>query len=100
MTECDKVLSIPKREVMSVKDRFGVRRMGFFGSVIRGGAGDQSDIDIFIELDPVLVSYRKYLDLEEHLQSLFPRKVRLLRPTGFPNIFFRTYPVRWCGFEH
>lgn len=78
-----------KREVMSVKSRFGVRRMGLFGSVVRDEAGDQSDIDILIELDPASVSYRKYLDLEEHLQSLFPRKVKLSRSTGFPNIFSR-----------
>ena len=82
MTERDEVLSVLKREVMSVKDRFGVRRMGLFGSVVRDEAGDQSDIDILIELDPASVSYWKYLDLEEHLQSLFPRKVEIVTTDG------------------
>ncbi len=82
MTERDEVLSVLKRKVMIMKDRFGVRRMGLFGSVVRDEAGVQSDIDILIELDSESVSYQKYLDLEEYLQSLFSRKVEIVTTDG------------------
>jgi predicted nucleotidyltransferase len=91
MTERDEVLSVLKRDVMIMKDRFGVRRIGLFGSVARDEAGVQSDIDILIELDSESVSYQKYLDLEEYLQSLFSRKVEIVTSDGIsknilPNI--------------
>ena len=82
MTERDEVLSALKREVMNVKARFGVRRMGLYGSVVRDEAGDQSDIDIPIELDLESVSYQKYLDLEQYLQSLFSRRVDIVTTDG------------------
>lgn len=82
MTERDEVVSILKREVMNIKDRFAVRRMGLFGSVVRKEASDQSDIDILIEFDPESVSYWKYLDLEQYLQSLFLRKVEIVSTDG------------------
>jgi predicted nucleotidyltransferase len=88
MTERDDVLLILKQEVRSVQDRFGVKRMGLFGSIVRDEAGDQSDIDILVELDPEKISYRKYLDLEFFLQSLFPRKVEIITLDGVsPYIF-------------
>ena len=82
MTERDEILSVLRNEVMRVKDRFGVMRMGLFGSVVRNDANDMSDIDILIELDPASVTYRKYLDLEAYLQSLFPRPIEIVTTDG------------------
>ncbi len=82
MTERDEVISVLKREVIGVKDRFGIKRIGLFGSVVRNEAYKTSDLDILIEFDPATVSYRKYLDLEELLQSLFPRPVEIVTTDG------------------
>jgi hypothetical protein len=83
MTERDEVLAVLKREVMSVKDRFGVRRMGLFGSVVRDEAGDQSDIDILIELDPESVSYRKISILKSISSHYFQGRWRVSRSMGY-----------------
>ncbi|PWR75455.1 nucleotidyltransferase [Methanospirillum stamsii] len=82
MTEREEVLSILKRESHDLKDRFGVLKVGLFGSVVRNEAGESSDIDLFIELDPESVTYKKYLDLEVYLQSLFPRKIEIVTTDG------------------
>ena len=82
MTERDEVLSILKREANDLKDRFGVIHIGLFGSVVRDEAKDSSDLDLLIELDPVSITYQKYLDLELYLQSLFSRKVEILTTDG------------------
>ena len=82
MTERDEVLSILKRESHDLKDRFGVIKVGLFGSVVRNEAGDSSDLDLLIELDPESVTYKKYLDLEAYLQSLFPRKIEIITTEG------------------
>ena len=85
MTEREEVLSILKRESHDLKDRFGVLKVGLFGSVVRDEAGESSDIDLFIELDPESVTYKKYLDLEVYLQSLFPRKVEIVTRKDLDN---------------
>lgn len=82
MTERDEVLSILKRESHDLKERFGVIKVGLFGSVVRNEAGDSSDLDLLIELDPESVTYKKYLDLEAYLQSLFPRKIEIVTTEG------------------
>ncbi|HPY61345.1 MAG TPA: nucleotidyltransferase family protein [Methanospirillum sp.] len=82
MTERDEVLSILKRESHDLKERFGVIKIGLFGSVVRNEAGDLSDLDLLIELDPESVTYKKYLDLEAYLQSLFPRKIEIVTTDG------------------
>lgn len=82
MTERDEVLLVLKREVIGVKDRFGVKRIGLFGSVVRNEANHTSDLDILIEFDPATVSYRKYLDLEKFLQSLFSRPIEIVTTDG------------------
>lgn len=82
MRERDEVLSILKRESHVLKDRFGVIKIGLFGSVVRNEALDSSDIDLLIELDPESVTYKQYLDLEAYLQSLFPRKIEIVTTDG------------------
>lgn len=82
MTERDEVLSVLKGEVIREKNRFGIRKIGIFGSIVRDEASGQSDLDILVEFDPELVSYQKYLDLERYLQSLFPRKVEIVTTDG------------------
>lgn len=82
MKEREEVLSILKREANDLKDRFGVTHIGLFGSVVRDEAKDSSDLDLLIELDPVSITYQKYLDLELYLQSLFSRKVEIVTTDG------------------
>ncbi|HOJ96402.1 MAG TPA: nucleotidyltransferase family protein [Methanospirillum sp.] len=82
LTKRDVILSILKRESHNLKDRFGVLKVGLFGSVVRDEAGERSDIDLLIEFDPEWVTYKKYLDLELYLQSLFPRKVEIVTTDG------------------
>lgn len=57
--------------------KFGIRRIGIFGSVARGEQTPKSDLDIFVDVeDP---DYFLMCDLQESLQSLFGCKVDLVR---------------------
>ncbi len=59
--------------------RFGIRRLGIFGSVARGDARPDSDIDLVAELDPdVRVSLFDLMGLEEELGTVFGREVQIL----------------------
>ncbi|MBQ8736802.1 MAG: nucleotidyltransferase domain-containing protein [Bacteroidaceae bacterium] len=58
-------------------EKFGVIRIGIFGSVARHQNTPESDIDIVVELrNP---NYSLMCRLREHLQNMFDCKVDLLR---------------------
>jgi predicted nucleotidyltransferase len=56
--------------------RMGVRRIGLFGSVVRGEAQEDSDLDFVVELERV--SFDGYMDLKFHLEDRFRKKVDLV----------------------
>ena len=56
--------------------RFGVRRIGVFGSVARGEESADSDVDILVELaEPI---GWELLDLQDRLEEVLGRRVDLV----------------------
>ena len=56
----------------------GVRRLALFGSVLRGEARPDSDVDLLVEFDPELKSFDRFLALAELLERLLERRVELV----------------------
>lgn len=56
----------------------GVKSLALFGSVVRGDAGDSSDVDLLVEFDRP-VGYFHYIDVQEYLEKILSvRKVDLV----------------------
>ena len=76
--------------------RVGVLHVGLFGSIARGEARDDSDVDVLVELDPVArVDLIDFIRLKNHLTQLLGREVDLvsrrgLRPERHQNILDET----------
>lgn len=62
--------------VPEMKERFGVKRIGVFGSVARGEAGPKSDVDVLVEFDDP--AFDRYMDLKFYLEGLFGRPCDLV----------------------
>jgi predicted nucleotidyltransferase len=60
-----------------LRKNFSVNKLWIFGSVARGEAGSQSDIDILVDFSAP-ASFDNYMDLKFYLQELLDRKVDLV----------------------
>ena len=73
----DEILKSKRDEILRLAVRHGVKNLRVFGSVARGQAGPQSDVDFLVEVEPG----RDYLDLGAFLmdlEDLLGRKVDLV----------------------
>jgi len=70
--EITEFLAIHKDEMAQ---RFGVVKIGLFGSYARGEADDHSDIDIAIEMDADQKNLHNFLAFKRHLETTFGKKV-------------------------
>ena len=71
------VLRILQSHRDELAHRYGLTRLGIFGSVARNEAGDDSDVDIVVETQvPDLLMM---VNLKEDIEQLLQRKVDLVR---------------------
>jgi predicted nucleotidyltransferase len=59
-----------------LKERYGVTRLGIFGSVARDEAADESDVDVVVEMTPAMFGR---VSLKEELETILGVKVDLVR---------------------
>lgn len=78
------VMSLLRYEQPVLRQRFGVARLGVFGSVASGRASIESDVDIVVEFDrPIGL---EFVNLAEHLERILGRNVDLITPEGVASI--------------
>lgn len=73
-----KAIEILKKHEGEIKKKYGVRKIGMFGSFARGEGKEESDIDILVEFKEGFKTFDNYMDLKYFLQDLFNRKVDLV----------------------
>jgi predicted nucleotidyltransferase len=56
----------------------GVRRIALFGSVVRGEARPDSDVDLLVQFDPDLKNLRNFMDLADLLEDVLERPVEVV----------------------
>ncbi len=62
-----------------LRARYGIRRIGIFGSFVRGEAGEESDLDLLVEFEPEAdVGLLRFVEAENHLSDLLGVKVDLV----------------------
>ncbi len=71
------VLRSLKEEMPIIKEKFGVKSIGLFGSYAKGLQKEESDIDFFVDVDEPLSS--NFFGLWRHLENHFNKKIDLTR---------------------
>ncbi len=59
-------------------EKFGVKKIGIFGSYIREEQKEESDIDVIIEFEKGKKTFDNYIELKFFLEDLFRCKVDLV----------------------
>jgi hypothetical protein len=59
------------RKSKSELNKFGVVRIGLFGSVIRDESNEDSDVDVLINFEPELETFENYMNTCNFLESIF-----------------------------
>lgn len=72
------VIDILKSHEREMKKRFGVKRIGLFGSFARGEQKDTSNVDILVEFEEP--TFDNFMNLAFFLEDLFSRRVELVTP--------------------
>ncbi|MDM7202738.1 MAG: nucleotidyltransferase family protein [Thermodesulfobacteriaceae bacterium] len=75
ITEIKKIISSHQKEI---KEKFGVKELGIFGSYVRGEQKEKSDIDILVEFEKGKKTFDNYMDLKFYLEDLLRIKVDLV----------------------
>ena len=75
----EEFLKILSRHKETLRDRFGVRSLALFGSVVRGEARPDSDVDLLVEFERP-VGLFEFVRLQLYLEELLGRRVDLVTP--------------------
>jgi uncharacterized protein len=71
-----------------IRERFGVERIGIFGSTARGEEQPDSDVDVLVGFAPGQATFRNFMELAFFLEDLFSRRVDLVTEQGL-NAYLR-----------
>jgi predicted nucleotidyltransferase len=75
--ETEAYLNLLREHKQEYADKYGIRRMGIFGSVARGEQTEDSDIDICVEMEKPDMFF--LIAIKDELQTIFNRKVDIVR---------------------
>lgn len=63
--------------------RIGVRRLAFFGSVLRNEARSDSDADVLVEFDPTKKTFDRFMALADLLEETLGHPVEVVTTEAF-----------------
>ena len=78
------VKTILKKEFPHLTAKYGVKKIGLFGSYAKGKQSAQSDIDIVVEFSKP-IGFR-FIDLCDYLETKLGKRIDILTPAGIKSI--------------
>ena len=71
-------LALLRQHEPIIKKRFGVAKIGIFGSYARGEERPESDVDVLVTFKKGQKTFDHYMNCKFYLEDLFERKVDLV----------------------
>ncbi|PKN27538.1 MAG: nucleotidyltransferase [Deltaproteobacteria bacterium HGW-Deltaproteobacteria-21] len=80
-------IEVPKEQLADFCRRNRIRRLAFFGSVLREDFTPESDVDVLVEFEPGHVPGLAFITMQDELSELLGRKVDLNTPACLSPYF-------------
>ncbi len=80
-------LAVPHDQLADFCRRYHIRKLAFFGSVLRDDFRLDSDLDVLVEFEPGYVPGFAFIRLQRELSALLGRKVDLNTPDSLSRYF-------------
>ena len=81
------VVDILRRELPYLRNNYGIKRLGIFGSFAKQKQKSNSDIDLIVEFEsPIGLNF---VELAEYIEKLLGRKVDIITNEGVKSIRVR-----------
>ncbi|WP_141433957.1 nucleotidyltransferase family protein [Bacillus sp. 03113] len=91
MLSQQEILNEMSRNLNTWKEKYGVKRIGLFGSYSKGEQKESSDIDVLVEFTDTNMTFDNYMDLKFNLEDSFQKPIDLvivedIKPVLKPSI--------------
>ena len=80
-------IDVPQARIEDLCRRYNVRRLAFFGSVLRDDFTPHSDVDVLVEFEPGKTPGYAFFSMEEELSAILGRRVDLNTPNSLSKYF-------------
>ncbi|MBN1453456.1 MAG: nucleotidyltransferase family protein [Anaerolineales bacterium] len=88
----DKIkIRVPRKKLEDFCRRNHIRKLAFFGSVLRDDFGPDSDVDVLVEFELGKTPGLAFFGMADDLEQIFGRKVDLMT---FVSIRYSRNPIR------
>jgi predicted nucleotidyltransferase len=77
ISSIEEIVDYLKRNKRFLYDKFGVTRMGIFGSFVRGEQADSSDIDMVVDIEKGRKNIHSFFQLKRFLEKELEKKIDL-----------------------
>lgn len=78
MISKEEILAQLSMELPLYREKYGVKRIGLFGSYSQNEQKESSDIDILVEFNIDALTFDHYMDLKFELEDRFQKRVDLV----------------------
>ena len=90
----DKIkIRVPHKRLAEFCRKNHIRKLAFFGSVLRADFGPNSDIDVLVEFEDGKTPGLAFFGMQKELEKILKHKVDLNTP-GFLSKYFRDQVIR------
>jgi hypothetical protein len=80
-------IDLPQEQIDEFCRRHHIRRLAFFGSVLRDDFTPSSDVDVLVEFEPGKTPGFAFFSMEEELSRILGRRVDLNTPNSLSKYF-------------
>ena len=72
------IIATLQQEKPIIQEKYGIAKIGLFGSFAREEAGPMSDIDLLVSFEAEREQFRPYMQCKFYLEQIFGKKVELI----------------------